>query len=272
MRAAMRDAVKKQKGNRAKAKDSKARWKEANQQKRKVRSLLALALVGPLALVCFLYPLHSMGYFRLWKPAALSRALSNPQQTESLDLAHVYLESVPEGIDSLKNLKTLILDQNEITELDESIFKCEKLETLSAQYNKIKAIPPDIGKTDKLRSLNLSGNAISEIPPEVFKLSLLENLKLSNNSLTSLPADIGKLKQLKVLDLRNNDISNLPDSLSKLTNLEELNLANNKLSGVPNLTGTPNLKSIVLTGTGLSKAEIDALRGRRSGGKVMITR
>ena len=267
----MKQAVKQTKGNRQKAQDSKAKWKEANKQKRKVRSLLTLALVGPLALICLLYPMHSMGYFRLWKPTELSRALSSPDQAESLNLTHEYLETVPEGIDSLKNLKVLILDQNEIPELPESVFKLEKLETLSVGYNELKSLPADIKKLDKLKELNLAGNAITELPPEVTELKLLESLVMTNAKLTALPKNIDKLQNLKVLELRGNNISTLPDQLSALKNLEVLNLNGNKLSAIPDLSGMPNLKSVSLYGTGLSSAEVDTLRTRLSGRNVVIT-
>jgi Leucine-rich repeat (LRR) protein len=272
MRAAMRDAVKQQKGNRKKAKDSKARWKEANKAKRKVRSLLALAVVAPLSLVCLLYPLHSMGYFRLWKPSELSRALSDPKQAENLDLTHQYLESVPDEIGTLVNLKVLVLDQNEIPELTEAIFKCEELESLSVQYNKIKSIPADIKKTDRLRSLNVAGNAITELPPEVSELRLLETLNIADNAITSLPDDIDKFKDLRTLNIKNNNISSLPENLSKLSKLETLNLANNKITSIPDLTGMPNLKSVVVRGTGLSPAEIDSLKATLIERNVVITR
>jgi len=271
MRAAMKQAVKRTKGNRQKAQDSKAKWKEANKQKRRIRGLLTLALVGPLALVCLLYPLHSFGYIRLRAPAELSKALSNPDQAESLNLTHQYLDSVPDEIDSLKNLKVLILDQNRISELSESVFKLEKLETLSVGYNQLKTVPADIKKLERLRELNLSGNAITELPPEVTELRLLESLVVTNTKLTGLPKNIDKLKNLKVLELRGNTISSLPDQISGLKNLEVLNLAGNKITSVPDLTGMPNLKSVSLQGSGLSSAEIDALRAKLSGRNVVIT-
>ena len=271
MRAAMKQAVKRTKGNRQKAQDSKAKWKEANKQKRKVRGLLTLALVGPLALLCLLYPLHSFGYLRLWKPAELSKALSNPDQAENLNLTHQYLDRVPDGVDSLKNLKVLILDQNEISELSESVFKLEKLEKLSVGYNQLKSLPPDLKKLDRLRELNVSGNPITELPGEVTDLRLLESLIVTNTKLATLPKNIDKLQNLKVLELRGNQLSSLPDKLSGLKNLEVLNLAGNKITSVPDLTGMPNLKSVSLRGTGLSSAEIDALRAKLTGRNVVIT-
>jgi len=267
----MRQAVQRSKGQKAKAEDAKTQWKEAGKQRRKVRSLLALAVVGPLSLLCLLYPLHSMGYLRLFSPAALSKAMANPQATESLDLTHQYLETVPEGIDSLKNLTNLTLDQNRIQELPDSLFKLSKMRHLSVQYNALKTVPPTIGELSSLESLDLAGNHLGELPEQLFKLPRLETLVLSDNNLTRLPEDLGKLSSLKILEIKKNDLSTLPQSVSRLSNLEVLNLVGNKLTSLPDLSGLKNLKSLALQNTGLSQAEVQKIRAQLSGRNVVIT-
>lgn len=269
MRAAMRAAVKQSKGKRQTVEDSKAQWKKAQRQKKTLRSKVVLVALLPLACLCALYPLHTMGYFRLWKPGELSKALANPQVTEQLNLTHQYLSSVPDGIATLINLKSLTLDQNQIDTLSPDLFKLPRLQRLAVQYNRLSSVPADIENLSELQALNLSGNTVSALPPELFALKKLEELNLADNSLTSLPSDVGKLTSLKVLNLKKNNLSTLPESVSNLKNLERLNLTGNKLTSLPDLSGLKNLKNLALSGSGLSKDEINRLKSTLSQNTVV---
>jgi Leucine-rich repeat (LRR) protein len=260
MKAAMKDAVRRSKGNRDQAKSSKARWKEQANQRRKIQAYFGLAVLVPLALVCLLYPLHTFGYFRLWKPSALSAALRSPETTKSLDLSRQFLKEVPPEIGELQKLETLDLDSNELKALGDDLPKLQNLKILRVSYNQLGELSPNIGKLNNLRELHLSGNQLKELPKELFTLSNLEVLNLKNNSLTSLPPDLGKLKKLKVLDIKNNRIANLPEGLSSLRNLEKLYLSGNSLSTFPELTQLRKLKNVTVRDSGLSSGEVERLR------------
>lgn len=260
MRRAMRDAVKRSKGNKKSAQVAKERWKEQNKHVRAVRTKIALGVLAPLALLSLLYPLHTYGILRLWKPAALSKAMANPAQTQELDLTNQFLDKLPEGLDQMTSLKSLSVEANRITALDNSLAKLTKLEKLNLGYNPIKGSFSPLGKLTSLKELNMNHNELTEIPPEVFELKNLEVLHLKGNQITSLPADIKKLKKLRVLDLKDNQLANLSPEMKKLSQIEVLDLSSNPLAGVPDLSGYAKLKRVVLRNTGLRAVEIDALR------------
>lgn len=260
MRRAMRDAVKRSKGNKKSAQDAKERWKEQNKHLRAVRTKVALGILAPLALLSLLYPLHTYGILRLWKPAALSKALANPSQIQELDLTNQYLDKLPEGLDQMTSLKSLSVEANRITTLDSSLGSLTKLESLNLGYNPLKGSFAPLSKLTSLKELNLNQTGLTAIPPEVFDLKNLEVLHLKGNQITSLPGDIKKLKKLRVLDIKDNQVTNLPGELKNLSKIEVLDLSSNPLAGVPDLSGYAKLKRVGLHNTGLRAVEIDAVR------------
>lgn len=257
----MRDAVKRSKGNKKQAQTAKKRWKEANKKQRTMRAYIALAVLGPIALAALMYPLHSMGYYRLWAPSALTTALNNPAGALELNLAREYLDQVPSEIDQLEKLQELNLDSNNISELG-PITNLKNLRVLRISYNKLGKLPPDMKKMENLQEIYLSGNQLSSLPKELFELENLEVLVVKNNALTSIPPDLKKLKNLRILDLKNNQISSLPDSLSHLKRLERLYLSGNTLSTIPDVSGLKSLENISVRDSGLRPTEIDRLRSQ----------
>jgi len=264
MRSAMKDAVKRSKGNKKKALDSKQRWKEQAKKKRKTVSLLALCALAPLALLCLLYPLHTLGYFRLWQPTALSKALANPGQAEKLDLTAQFLDEVPPDIAKLTNLKRLTLDSNQLGTLGDSLWKLQKLQVLNLNNVDIRTIPPEIGALTELRELSVSNNQISELPKELFSLSKLEVLTINSNALTSIPPDIKKLSNLKVLNLKYNRLTAVPEEIASLKSLEQLSLTGNAIGTMPNLSGLKNLKNLAVRKTSLTPGQVKVIKNQLS--------
>lgn len=260
MKRAMRDAVQRSKGNKLKAQDARHRWKEEAKRVRTLRARVALGVLVPVALLAVLYPLHTSGVLRLWKPSALSRSLSNPGQTTVLDLSAQYLTEVPSEIEQLGELRTLVLDSNRITQLSGGLGKLSKLENLSLAYNPLRPPFSGLAECRTLKMLNLSETGLTEIPPEVFALENLEVLVLKKNAISRVPDDLGRLRNLRVLDLKGNQIGALPASLNKLTRLTELELSGNPLKTGPDLAPLPKLKRVGLRSTGLRGSEIDSLR------------
>lgn len=260
MKRAMRDAVQRSKGNKQRAQDARHRWKEESKKVRALRSRIALGVLVPIALLSVLYPLHTSGVFRLWKPSALSRALSNPDQATTLDLSAEFLAQIPPELEQLKGLRTLTLDSNRIAKLDKVLGKLSKLENLSLAYNPLRPPFAALSECRNLKTLNLSETGLSEIPAEVFQLENLEVLILKGNSISRLPDELGRLKNLRVLEIKGNQITSLPTSLNRLTQLTELELSGNPLKEVPDLASFSKLKRVGLRSTGLRRSEIDSLR------------
>jgi Leucine-rich repeat (LRR) protein len=260
MRAAMKDAVKRSKGNKKKAQESKTRWKEQAKRKRRTMALLVLAVVGPLAFLCLLYPLHSLGYIRLFSPRPLAKALANPTQAEQLALPGYFLDEVPSEIEQLKKLKLLDLDSNRLQSLGDSVWKLDNLRVLKASYNSLTEISPNIGSLSNLRELHLSGNKITTLPKELFELKNLEVLVVRDNSIGKIPKEIGKLQNLKVLDLSGNQIAVVPEAITSLKSLERLSLSKNNITDLPNLAPLRRLKSLSIMQTGLVDVKVKIIR------------
>ncbi|CAG5106185.1 Similar to Lgr4: Leucine-rich repeat-containing G-protein coupled receptor 4 (Rattus norvegicus) [Cotesia congregata] len=136
----------------------------------------------------------------------------------------------------LVNLKTLILDDNQLSALPD-LSKLKNLELFSIARNKISSLRKfDFDKLENLKSLNLSYN-LDEIIPGTFNgFESLEVLDLSGNKLQTLSTFwITPKTKLECLFLRNNlflSFSNLP--LTAIKNLRYVSLAENPLPSIAN--------------------------------------
>lgn len=87
-------------------------------------------------------------------------------QVETLEITSRGLTSLPEGLEQLPFLTTLILDGNSLTEVPPVIEKCQYLVHLSIKNNQLKELPAWIGKLPKLKKLELQNNPLQN-PSEV---------------------------------------------------------------------------------------------------------
>ena len=124
------------------------------------------------------------------------------------------------GIEYLTELRTLVIAECPITELDVS--KCTKLERLACSNGNLTEL--DVSKCKKLRMLSFDGNNLTEI--DVSKCTKLENLSCNNNNLAEL--DVSKCKELTILSCSDNNLTEL--DVSKCTKLENLSCSNNNLT------------------------------------------
>ena len=150
----------------------------------------------------------------------------------------------------LPNLKILVLQGNDISNLDNISTKFPNLELLDLSDNNL--TPLDITKLQfcqNLEKLEVRNNSIEEIisNPDI-KFLNLELLDLSKNELTKL--DITKLQScpnLEKLDVRNNQIDEIISNLNIIfPKLELLNLSDNIINelNVTKLKFCPNLKEL----------------------------
>ena len=136
-----------------------------------------------------------------------------PLGVRSLDITDLCyhdmgLESIPNSVGALSNLKELRL--------------C---------YNALVSIPASVEILSSLEWLDVSRNALVSIPDCIGSLTNLMVLYLSENELNSIPDTLGSLTNLTKLYLSENALVSIPDTLGSLTNLSYLNL-NNQKSGV----------------------------------------
>lgn len=105
--------------------------------------------------------------------------------------------------------------------------------TLSLENQNLSELPAEIGKFTNLKVLNLENNNLYELPEEIGLLKNLTSLDLSNNHLTNLPFSMRHLTNLMKLTFSRNNIEILPDIFEKMTNLRGIYAKRNKLNALP---------------------------------------
>lgn len=131
------------------------------------------------------------------------------------------------------NSDTLVLDEQNLSELPPEIGLLTDLEVLSLATNQLTRLPADIGQLAKLKELCVSENRLVELPPQIGQLVNLEILWLNDNVLGGLPAEIRQLGKLRNLHLQENRLTELPPEIGKLANLQRLWIQNNRLTQLP---------------------------------------
>jgi len=172
------------------------------------------------------------------KEEVIPPEISSLIKLEKILLQATSINKIPKEIGKLKNLKHLVIrNNNNLTELPSEIGALQNLTTIELINNSITSFPSEIGKLEKLSSLNLGSNLLISLPRSIGNLKLLEELNLSHNCLDTLPESIGELKNLRSLDLMGNRLVSLPDSIGQLNNLRDLDLRNNTLVSLPDSIG-----------------------------------
>jgi Leucine-rich repeat (LRR) protein len=160
-------------------------------------------------------------------------------------LEHLKLERLgdsihfPEDIFELKDLKTLMLSDNDnFTRLSSKIENLKELEKLTLYFNSLKHLPETIGNLENLEYLDLKHNNLEKLPASLGNLSSLQTLILDRNQLVKIPESIGEMNNLVELDLNANRLSGLPHSIVNLPNLQVLKLNENDIRLLPADFGT----------------------------------
>lgn len=190
------------------------------------------------------------------------------------------LKLIPKGIEKLKKLKTLKLENwGKGLHLEDRIGEIENLEELEL-YSKFKnQIPDTISNLKQLKSLTIRsiGYNITELPESFQNLNNLEKLILTGTSYKKIPKFIGELKkintlhldniqdyddiqsyefsklsQLKALYIYDSNIKILPEEIPKCKNITNLVLMRSKIDNVTNISKLSNLEVLDLRGNNLS--------------------
>jgi hypothetical protein len=161
-----------------------------------------------------------------------------PVQVLKLRLKKLYLQDnklvrlLPD-IGRVRSIRTLILNDNKLTELPQSIDSLVNLEVLEVGYNFLTDLTPGIGNCIMLKRLVLKGNKLKALPNEIGQLKSLEYFDCFANFITEYPARLTGLPRLNLLNFSNNLLSTLPATLSDNVQLQTLYLGRNKLSKLP---------------------------------------
>jgi Leucine-rich repeat (LRR) protein len=135
---------------------------------------------------------------------------------------------LPRGFYKLKYLETLLLQQNQLTNLTQFFAQGYYLKRIDVSHNLLQELN-GLNQLKNLQFANFSSNKISEIPGEINQLKKLVILDLSNNQLLYLPKGLIGLIKLEELNLENNQLGSMPPNLQRLRKLKVLNLAGNPL-------------------------------------------
>ena len=131
-----------------------------------------------------------------------------------LNLSHQHLTEIPKVVFEMKQLKTLILHDNKITEIPSEI----------GQANKINELPPTIGNLKKLELFRIGFNNLEFLPDEFCNLESLTHLYLSYNKLIALPDSIHKIP-LQELYINWNQLKTVPNNFYDIGSLITVNFA-----------------------------------------------
>lgn len=167
----------------------------------------------------------------LMKLSGLDKNLFNLHNLNYLSITHTCLQEVPDEIEKLANLATLVLHSNEIVTLPCAIAKLAKLKVLDCSMNKLTSLPRELGDHPHLSTINLASNLLRDVP-SLTLCTKLSSLELSNNRLEAFP-DVchTELVHLFEIYVNGNQITEIPITVSRLQGLKILNIADNLISG-----------------------------------------
>jgi hypothetical protein len=185
----------------------------------------------------------------------IPRELGNLNLLEELNIENTLIETLPNDIGKLYNLKKLsIISNNNLTSLPIEIGKLKNLKELIIKENDVRRLPQEIGDLEDIEELDLSNNIrvnFEDIPQILSKLenSKLWYLNLSGYTyLNNIPKEITSLNNLKTLDVSDCNIATLNLKWEKCVSLQKLYLSNNKISDLEPLKDLKSIEKIDLSG------------------------
>jgi len=116
----------------------------------------------------------------VYKPRKIEDIYNISPQKKALitgiNLSGKYLTQIPDDIfDGFTNLRSLWLDDNQLTELPESIGNLTKLKKLYLSSNQLTELPESIGNLTKLEWLRLNDNPWEKPVPKKIIFKMISN-------------------------------------------------------------------------------------------------
>ena len=148
---------------------------------------------------------------------------------KSLILNNKNITSIPESITSLNGLRRIEFSNNQLTEIPDFIFEINSLRKIDFSNNQLTTIPNLINELTNLRVLKLSQNNIEIFPDEITIMNTLREIDLSYNQINTISEGINNLSNLKYLFLNDNLLINIPISICDLPCECNIVLDNNML-------------------------------------------
>lgn len=198
----------------------------------------------PLEITNRIYLLKNLNTLHLesCKLKTLPHYLAYMKNLETVNLRDNELTEFPEGLGN-PNLVELSISKNSIVEFPMKIIKkMRKLQILDMNFmnRSFEDQPEDalspIFELKSLVVLNMDGlEGVKKIPENIGNLKELENLSLLGigEQVTSLPRSIGNLRELKLLRITRSAIDALPSTIGKLKRLEKFTCIQSRLTTLP---------------------------------------
>ncbi|MDD0970079.1 NEL-type E3 ubiquitin ligase domain-containing protein [Pseudomonas aphyarum] len=180
-----------------------------------------------------------------------------------LSLQNMHLDNdVAYFLKAFKNLETLEVGRNRLTQLPEVVPLMPNLRRLGLGQNRIQLTEHSLVKLSLMRnlqSLDLSENPLGATV-DVSEMLELTDLSVRNTRTTELPKGLQRLPYLDRVDLRDNDIRDLPQWLFETPRRvsETINLRNNPISELSS-THLDNYRKKVGVGMGYLENDIARL-------------
>ncbi|OQS00368.1 hypothetical protein THRCLA_05979 [Thraustotheca clavata] len=180
---------------------------------------------------------------------------------QKLDLSHNAIESIPESIGEMTELRILNIRANKLTTLPLTLSKLTRLEILDVSSNNLKSftvhsmknflalhvlylndnqlevLPPDFGALPALQALDLVGNPLSRLPVSFATLKELKQCDISMCGLRYLSMEFGSHPTCTVVNLSRNHLDHLPASVGGLQAVQVVNVACNEIVSLPDSVG-----------------------------------
>ena len=136
---------------------------------------------------------------------------------KKLTLSNCELRMLPDGLENLRQLKSLDIQANNLSSLDK-IFNLSWLVYLNASYcGTFEEFPSGFRNMKKLKDLEFEWNGLITIPEEILPhMESLKFLNLSNNQLSILPNDLAQL-ELNIINLKENNFRWFPNVLQTMS-------------------------------------------------------
>ncbi|XP_038164662.1 transforming growth factor beta activator LRRC32 isoform X1 [Cyprinodon tularosa] len=201
-----------------------------------------------------------------------------------INLSHNSLQSLTFGENSLRSLKKLLLQGNDLTVLDQQVFqRLPSIKYLQLQQNNLQICESERNQHEstlmvrndqdptgcvsfssihELRFLYLSENNLRTLPAKAFVNTPLKLLDLSLNPGLEMHRDsmFGLERSLVHLLLRENNMSSLNTDLTSLQSLKHVDLSTNQLNTLPTWNKESAIESLNLRNNNLVSLDQSTIR------------
>ncbi|KAM9312411.1 leucine-rich repeat and calponin homology domain-containing protein 4 [Gastrophryne carolinensis] len=139
---------------------------------------------------------------------SLPPCVSNLQSLTHLNISRNLIASLPPYLCRLP-LTVLIASNNKLNTIPEEVGAMTNLRQLDLSCNEIQSLPPQMGSMESLRELNVRRNQLTSLPEEISELPLIR-LDISCNRIARLPICYRHLRHLQTILLDNNPLQYPP--------------------------------------------------------------